>query len=383
MPDRGFVFWPVGTGDSTTIVISEDDITMQIDLHHIEKSQEDDDTHYPVVDELEESLPKKNGKPYLSVFVLTHPDEDHIKGFAELLKRVTIGELWHTPRIFNEYKKDLCEDAKKFKDELVRRKDITIERNGEVDAGDRVRIIGHDEIFEEDDYKNFPERWRTYPGNLITIIDEQDIEEIFEAFVHAPFKEDSSAERNNTSLSLHITLKDGKETGKAIFFGDREYPTIKKIYDKTKEKGRTQYLEWDLMLSSHHCSKKVMYWKKDEDSDEEFMQDIMDDFEEFRNEGAYIIASCESDFSDEEGKNPPHKKARKRYEEIIESNHFVCTQEYPNQEKPEPIIFELTSTGFSFLESERKDSTNKSDLLVAVGKARGEDEPSTEKIGFG
>ncbi len=383
LPERGFVFWPVGTGDSTTVVIREDDITMQIDLHHIEKSQEGDDTHYPVVDELEKSLPKKNGKPYLSVFVLTHPDEDHIKGFADLLKRVTIGELWHTPRIFNEYKKDLCEDAKKFKDELVRRKDITIDQNGIVDAGDRVRIIGHDEIFDEDDYKDFPEKWRTYPGNTINIIDEQDIEEIFEAFVHAPFKEDSSAERNNTSLSLHITLKDGEETGKAIFFGDREYPTIKKIYDKTKEKDRTQYLEWNLMLASHHCSKKVMYWKKDEDSDEELMQDIMDDFEEFGNEGAYIIASCESDFSDEEGKNPPHKKARKRYEEIIESNHFVCTQENPNQEKPEPVIFELTSAGFSFLESESKDSTSKSPLLAAVEKARGEEEPSTEKIGFG
>ena len=84
LPKQGFVFWPVGTGDNTTIAIREDDITMQIDLRHMDKSDDDDDPHYAVVDELEDVLPEINNKPYLSVFVLTHPDEDHIKGFGEL-----------------------------------------------------------------------------------------------------------------------------------------------------------------------------------------------------------------------------------------------------------------------------------------------------------
>src|SRR6202000_2843385 len=105
---------------------------------------------------------KRGDKPYLSLFVLTHPDEDHCLGFKELLSKVTIGELWHTPRVFREYKKDMCEDAQAFRDEARRRRDETIKK-GDPGSGHRVRVIGHDEIFEEDDYKDFPSYWRTRP----------------------------------------------------------------------------------------------------------------------------------------------------------------------------------------------------------------------------
>ena len=37
LPKQGFVFWPVGTGDSSTIVAKENELVMQIDLHHSEK----------------------------------------------------------------------------------------------------------------------------------------------------------------------------------------------------------------------------------------------------------------------------------------------------------------------------------------------------------
>ena len=37
LPDRGFVFWPVGTGDSTTVVIDKDHV-MQVDIRQMESS---------------------------------------------------------------------------------------------------------------------------------------------------------------------------------------------------------------------------------------------------------------------------------------------------------------------------------------------------------
>ena len=40
LPDRGFVFWPVGTGDSTTIVIDEDRV-MQVDIRQMEVKSPD------------------------------------------------------------------------------------------------------------------------------------------------------------------------------------------------------------------------------------------------------------------------------------------------------------------------------------------------------
>ncbi len=384
LPDKGFVFWPVGTGDSSTVVV-KDEIVMQIDLHHHSKSDDDDDSHCFIVDELVDCLPKKDGKPFLAVFALTHPDKDHIKGFADLLDKVTIGEIWQTPRIFREYKKDLCDDAVAFKDEVTRRRDKTIKEKGNVGLGDMIRVIGHDVIFTSENYKDFPDYWRTYPGNTITEINNESVENDFTAFVHAPFKDDSAAERNDTSLALQIEVKDGDAVGKALFFGDRAYPTIKQIFDKTKEKERTEYLKWNVMLSSHHCSKKVMYWKGEDDEAEKLKRDILDDFEEYKLDGAYIIASSESDFSDEKGKNPPHLKARKRYEEIIVAGHFKCTHEHSNQDNPAPIIFDVTSDGLTYEESVSAKGYAASGIGLgkATGEARGEDEPPSEKAGFG
>lgn len=391
LPDRGYVFWPVGTGDSTTISVKKNDIIIQIDLHHMAKAEDKDEPHYAIVDELEKILPKKNGKPYLAVFALTHPDKDHIQGFEELLKRITIGEIWQTPRIFNEYKKDLCADAKKFKDEVVRRKNLIIKKKGkDISSGDRLIIIGHDEIFETDDYKDFPKEFRAFPGKSITKADDTDVSAMFNAFVHAPFKDDGADERNNTSLSLHITLisDDKSKKGKAFFFGDREYPTIMSIFDTTEEKKNTDYLYWDVMLVSHHCSKKVMYWQDEGEDDEKFKKEIMDKFKKYKNTGAYEIASCESNFTDGEGDNPPHKKARSRYEEIIDNGHFICTHEHADKKKPKPVIFELTNDGFSYKKPEKKDdksgdSKKEAAIITTVREKRSHDEPSTQKVTFG
>ena len=37
LPDRGYVFWPVGSGDSTTIVV-DDEHVMQVDLREMKAS---------------------------------------------------------------------------------------------------------------------------------------------------------------------------------------------------------------------------------------------------------------------------------------------------------------------------------------------------------
>ena len=235
LPKRGFVFWPVGTGDSTAIIVTENEINVQIDLHHMEKAADSDDPAWSIVDELVRLLPKKNGKPYLSVFMLTHPDEDHILGFRELLRKVDIGEIWHTPRIFrdDEESNPLCEDAEAFRKEVDRRRKAIIAYPKHVKAGDRVRLIGHDDILKDDKYKDFPRERTSTPGTLVTTLDDTDVADCFEAFVHAPFKADAEDSRNNTSLSLQVTLKQGEQTGKAFFFGDREYPTIKQIFKVT------------------------------------------------------------------------------------------------------------------------------------------------------
>ena len=384
LPKQGFAFWPVGTGDSSTVVVKENEVIIQIDLHHLVKSDDKDTAHVPIVDELVRLLPKKNNRPYLSVFILTHPDEDHVLGFEDLLKRVDIGEIWHTPRIFREHKGDLCYDAQKFCDEVGRRRDLTIEKGGAVGAGDRVRVIGHDDgVFkDDDDYKNFPQEWRAFPGTSLTMLDGTDYVEVFEAFIHAPFKDDAADTRNNTSLALHIALYNGARSLKGLFFGDREYPTVKEIFTKTKDKERTQYLEWDVLLAPHHCSKKVMFWADSEGGNETFKQDVMDEFDEAAQPGSYIVVSAEPDFGDGPGRCPPHLSARKKYEAIVDADHFLCTHEQPTAKAPEPFKFELTDSGISYAGPGKAKSAAAA-FASALSGGRAGDEPPKTWVGHG
>ena len=382
LPKQGFVFWPVGCGDSTTIVVN-DDTVMQIDLRHMAKADDEKDPAIGVIDELVRLLPKKDGKPYLAVFALTHPDDDHIHGFAELLKQVTIGEIWHTPRIFRDYEDEieLCEAAEAFRKEVHRRRQAVIDNPSKVKAGDRVRVIGHDDILNEDKYKNFPKERTSMPGRSITTLDDSDVADVFELFVHAPFKIDPADSRNNTSLSVQVTLKSGEKDATALFFGDREYPTTKMIFDVTVEHDREQYLGWDLLLSPHHCSKRTMYWK-DDGENEVFKQDIMDYFEKYRRDGAFIIASANCDFTDGDGDNPPHSKARKQYEKIVDAGQFICTHEHSTAEKPRPVCFELTDAGLNLIGADSSEA-QKSALSSAVAAGRGGEAPPQQQVGFG
>lgn len=103
VPELGAVFWPVGPGDSTTVVVTQD-VLMQVDLNHRTKSEDDDNPEVPVVDLLVPVLPEgPGGRPYLAAFVLTHADQDHCSGFRKLVEEATIGELWATPRMWREY----------------------------------------------------------------------------------------------------------------------------------------------------------------------------------------------------------------------------------------------------------------------------------------
>jgi hypothetical protein len=202
------------------------------------KAEGGEESAWPIVDELERLLPIKEGRPFLSVFALTHPDRDHILGFSELLKRVTIGEIWHTPRIFRDHYEDepLCDDAEAFRREVERRRKAIIGDPKNVKSGDNLHIIGYDDILNEDKYKDFPRERISIPGNSITTLDEIEVSNDFEAFVHAPFIDDAEDSRNNTSLSLQVVLKELGGSGKALFFGDREYLTIKQIFEVTIEK---------------------------------------------------------------------------------------------------------------------------------------------------
>lgn len=376
-PERGIVFWPVGVGDSTTVVVDEDTV-LQIDLHHLKAADEDDDPRVPIIDRLVELLPTRDGEPYLAAFAATHLDEDHILGFAELLDRVTIGDLWFTPRIFRDVEEgSLCEDGKVFAKEAERRIE-EVKAKGEVGSGDRIRIIGHDELLSEPPYSDLPEDSFVIPGEFLTALDGEDHKDVFRAFIHAPFKDDGSKERNDASLALQITLRDGEETLNALTFGDLCYPDLKSIFDRS---GADDLL-WNAMLAPHHCAKGAMYWADEDGEEPKLRQDILDAMKEAADSPGIVVVSADKiPTGNKAGDNPPHAKAANRYREIAPDG-VICTGQHPNAEAPEPLVFEVSSEGAGLRDAKLVEASA-STLAKQISEARGEEQVPAERVGFG
>lgn len=369
LPDRGFSFPHVGNGDATTVAVKKDEVYVQIDLNHCQDAESDDDPRVPIIDELIEALPTgEDGKPYLSLFVLTHPDQDHCRGFKRLKEEVTIGEIIHTPRIFREYEngKDcvLSDDAKAFRDEADRRRKRTVEAGGDPGAGHRVRIVGYDDLFEEDRYKDFPTEYRHSAGNTITEVDGEDLGDVYEMFMHGPLRDEHGGERNDSSLAFQLVLRSAGGTElKGMFFGDRTADKIWCVVEETKQHGNDKEgrLDWNVMLSSHHCSKYALF-VKDENGVAQPHEDLIEALSEgaLLDGGAWVVASCKavdddgnSAFTDGDGDLPPHSKARARYESMVDSvDDFACTGEHLSTDAPEPVVIEVDDEGIRLVGGE-------------------------------
>ena len=359
LPPRGFSFPHTGNGDATTVAVLHGSVYVQIDLNHVQGAESADDGRAPVIDDLIEALPSMDGRPYLSLFVLTHPDQDHCRGFARLLDEVTIGEIIHTPRIFREYEEredgTLCADAQAFRDEAHRRRKAAVAAGGDPGPGDRVRIVGYDELFQEDAYKHFPTCFRHSAGSLITEVDGRDVSGVYEMFVHGPLRGEHGGARNDSSFAFQLVLtSDGGVPAKALFWGDRTADKIWSVVEQTRAHGNEERLEWHVMLASHHCSKYALF-VKDEAGEVQPHDGVIGALEAgaLRHDGAWVIASCKavmddgaSAFTDGAGDLPPHSKARGRYESMVGENaRFVCTGEHPTTAAPEPIVLEVTDAG--------------------------------------
>lgn len=381
-----FIFWPVGCGDTTTVVVSDSEV-VQIDLNDKLMADDEGNEHIPIVDELVAKLPRRNGKPYLSCFILTHPDLDHCRGFADLLKRVTIGEIWHTPRIFREYEdaKELCPDAIVFRKEAHRRAQRSIAVGGDPGAGDRVRIIGYaSELFEPGErYHGFPQDlFYTRPGTEITALDGVNAANRFSAFIHAPFKASLADARNETSLAMQIIIGPQAPIS-GLFLGDLSYPTLMQIFAETHRHKNANRLGWNVLLAPHHCSKKAMY-ERDAAGNEVLKQDVLDELSQCQQPVGYVVSSSNSfPHANSPGDNPPHVKARHRYEEIVHTG-FVCTGEFSTPEHVRPIIFTAAPGGVAFLgEDYQLSDSARSSLAAAIAAARGTSAAPVTKVGFG
>lgn len=353
-------FYPVGNGDCSLITIGGANTKMMFDCNFRQKAEDDNDKMYDVLGDLldNELTTKKCGLPFLDAFLLTHPDQDHCRSFADKFylgdpdsikqadkdnKKILIGELWYSPRVFEELTSELNADAKAFKKEAKRRMELYKSNTKKADKdGNRIRIIGWT---DNPDLIGLEDRIIT-PGNTISEVNGTNCR-YFEMFIHAPFKNDIDGEdRNMTSIVSQLRFDSEKEHQIARIFlaGDTEWRIIKEIMDKTSDDNN---LKWDLLEAPHHCSYKFFADDREDDPNQKSL-----DFLEKSESNAFVISS--SKVVKQNSDNPPCQKAKNRYTDRVGKSNFLCTSGTSEDEADKPIIFVIDNDGLKLLEDKAK-----------------------------
>ncbi len=357
--DASVTYFPVGNGDTTLMKVpdSNSDKMLRL-LLDCNLRQGNTDTGgndiFDVVAYLQEILPRDAaGHAHLDVFILTHADEDHCRGFDRTFyqgspedfsdddakaDKIIVDELWFAPRIFWAYDGNLCSDAQSFKDEAQRRIDMHKAKNANrTEAGNRLRVIGYT---DNPDLKGL-EDVLTVPGNDLNIVDNKE-QEHFRFSVLAPVRKDTDDEfstRNDTSIVLLGKFDvDGEVAAvRALFGGDSGAP----IWARIAELNGKDKLDWDLLLAPHHCSWHFFSERshKDDPTPAEASLDVLDR----ARSGAWVVASSKP--LEDDGEGPPSYEAAEIYLDTVGLDKFICTGETPSRKTPLPIVFLMTANG--------------------------------------
>lgn len=375
-------FFPVGNGDMTLINLY-DDTTILIDMNIRSAADDPGDDTCDVAAELRKRLKKdENGRPYVDVFVLSHPDEDHCTGLQKHFhlgkpedykdsppegeeKKILIREIWSSPLVFKRANADhkLVDDAKAFNTEAKRRAKLFKETQGAgILDGDRILLIGEDEN---------PEKTKGLESILIK--EGQAFQRIngkpslaARMMVLGPFsKQDEEGEiaqtKNHSSVIIQYHIASDAANPDACIFltgGDAGVAIWNKLWDKYKDV--TDCLKYDLLLAPHHCSWHVLSFDSRSDCKDPRVDADAKSALSQANEGAYIISSSQA-IKDNDA-DPPCYAAKQEYLKI--SKNFVCTGEHPSETTHEPYEFTIAKDGLQ-PPAKKKASITAAGLTVA------------------
>lgn len=370
--------YPVGNGDQSLIKL-EDSTTVLFDCNIRQASVDSTDPKcYDVKAALLKALRKRDNNPYVDVFILTHGDCDHCRGFKDHFyqgapgaytdadrkaNRIIVDEMWFSPMIAEEHTND---DEDVYQTEAERR--LKLHRDGHPDRdlpGNRIKIVGYD---GNKDYADLNDL-RAIPGTVVNTFNGK-TQTGFSMFIHAPFKEhlqSAEADKNSTSIVIQARFKSNPFssgfTGLVMLGGDSDHYSWNVILNKTKKHNNEEALYWDVFLAPHHCS-----WTFFNDTPQKANNTPVSTALEVLNyarKGAWVVASSKKIVNDDD--NPPHAEAKDEYiKKLTSSAQFLNTAVHPKESKPEPIVFEVTSSGIHKLKAESELAAEKLQAALAV-----------------
>lgn len=367
-------FFPVGNGDMTLIRLADSaKTTLMVDC----RIRQVDDDVPNVAAELRDRLGRDGkGRPYVDVFLLSHPDEDHCLGLKTHFwtgsldgypddnkddgdKRIVIRELWSSPLVFRRArrKKDkdsngkehvLCEDARAFDAEARRRVRINMDKNFMgVPEGDRILVLGHDIDGKADGLDPI----RIDAGELIPRINgaANSFAEIQLIAPREPHEDDLEEElsKNDSSviINFHLAAR-AYEFDRCRFLtgGDAGVLIWERLWDNhPSERDEFRY---NLLQAPHHCSWHSLSYDSASDCDDPKVNPSAREALGQAENGAFIVASSKA--IDEEECDPPSHLARAEYKAILkpQNGRFYCTGEYVTRTNQQPLVFDIHVSGF-------------------------------------
>lgn len=357
-------FYPVGNGDTTQIILASGKRIL-FDFCHRQKSEQDDTPEIDLKTTIKKELDDA-AKDHFDVVAFTHADLDHIQGSTEFFwldhakiyhgdDRVKIKELW-VPAAMVIEKAEIDQQSEEFV--LLRQ-----EARHRILEGAGIKVFskppelmewlvplleGRGESASARDHL-FVDAGTIVPG-FDLVLDK------IEFFCHSPFIKHCEGEdiiRNSAALVFNVRIRADGFDYDYLEVGDAEWCDIEDIVNTTRYHGNDDRLKWDLFNIPHHCSYKALSDVKGES--ETIPKELVKELLLEGKESAYIV-SCSKPVPDSkesyQSVQPPHIQARKAYERYlkqVQGRKFLVTMEEPNAYKPKPILFEITSSGVSWI----------------------------------
>jgi len=377
MTNSIITFFPVGDKNGGMTLLRLNDPHKTVILIDVCIGEESIADHCDVAQELRDRLPTdSSGRPYIDAFILTHRHQDHLQGIQTYFhlgalsnypepkdgedEKIVIRELWSTYHFWKQASGnyELCDDAKAFNCEMKRRVNIYKSVNVIQGEGDRAIIIGVDPDGKCDGLESITHEI----GEEFSTVNHKDIS-LLKGVILGPLyqqeeeEDDKYNDKNRHSIVLQLTIKDGGYNNQVLLAADAEcfvWETLWSCYKRDKEK-----LKYDILQAPHHCSwHSLSYDSQSKDDDPKVLADAKNALSQAKS-GAAIVS--QSKVIKDNDSDPPSKAAKDEYLTLVPEMRFFCTNEYPNKEKPEPLEFNLTSSG-----PQVKSRKEKSKLSVAA-----------------
>ena len=357
------VFYPVGNGDTSQVVLSAGRRVL-FDFCHRKKADNEETPEIDLKKRLKDELDTAK-RDYFDVVAFTHADADHIQGSTEFFElqhaakyqgedRIKIRQLWVPAAMVLQ---SASNDQQSHEFVILRQ-----EARHRLLEGKGILVFSKPQALMDWLEPKLKERGEPATARDHLFVDAGTLVPGFtlpadgvEFFCHSPFIkhcEGGDVIRNTAALVFNVRLRAGASTFDYLEIGDAHWEDLEDIVSITKWHKNDDRLAWDLINIPHHCSYLSL---SDEKGDKETEpKPLVKELLLAGKQDSYIV-SCSKPVVDVKESydqiQPPHIQARKAYERYlkeVKGRKFLVTMEEPNATKPEPLVFDVTAAGVSW-----------------------------------